>query len=678
MEKMYFGAAYYREYLPYERLEQDLQLMQEAGFNYVRIAESTWSTYEKDDGVFDFSSVLAVLDALPRRGMGAIVGLPTYAVPAWLVRKYPEIMATTPNGKNRYGGRHLMDITHPAYLYYAERIVTKLLEAVSAHPAVIGYQIDNETKSYDTASPNVQIAFVKWLKRKFKGDLQALNAAYGLDYWSNRIDSWEDFPDICGTINGSLACAFREYQRVITADFVEHFAAIVRRCRRPGQFITHNLDFDWRERSYGMQEQSDQLRESRVFDICGSDIYYFSQDRLKAHDISFCGDYIRGLRDERFLVLETNAQGFANWTPYPGQLRLQALMLFASGARSVGYWNWHSIHNSYESYWKGILSHDLEPNEIYREIASIGRDLPKLEPVLSGYHQQNQVCIVVSNEALSAVDYFPLTGSAPALGQVQCHQYNDVLRCYSNALCDANIGTDIKNINDDAIFSYPILVVPLLYAVSTERLQRLNEYVRQGGCIVYSFKSAFADENIKIRPELQPAVIREVTGCSYQLFSEPNHVRLHAEGLDLSGADCSVNTFMELLRAEPGTEVLASYEHQYYRQYAAITYRQTGRGGAAYIGAGVSGEVIAAVVQYTARKAGLKLKEPLAQPLTVKSGLNDKGQQVRFILNFSSAKQRFAYPYADCRDVLSGREIKSGEEVELPDWGGLVTVTDPA
>ena len=53
-DQIFFGSAYYREYMPYERLEQDIALMKKAHFNYVRIGESTWSTYEKEDGVFDF------------------------------------------------------------------------------------------------------------------------------------------------------------------------------------------------------------------------------------------------------------------------------------------------------------------------------------------------------------------------------------------------------------------------------------------------------------------------------------------------------------------------------------------------------------------------------------------------------------------------------------------------
>lgn len=59
---------------------------------------------------------------------------------------------------------------------------------------------------------------------------------------------------------------------------------------------------------------------------------------------------MRSLRHDNYLVLESQAQAFVDWLPYPGQLRLMAMSHLASGACGVMYWNWHSIHNGLESY----------------------------------------------------------------------------------------------------------------------------------------------------------------------------------------------------------------------------------------------------------------------------------------------------------------------------------------
>src|SRR5215210_2206552 len=122
VNQLLYGVAYYDEYMPYERLDKDIQMMKEAGINVVRIAESTWSTVEPQDGVFDFSHIDRVLQAMHKGGIKVIVGTPTYAVLTWLVSKYPDVLAITPRGQNQYGARQNMDITHPHFREHAERV----------------------------------------------------------------------------------------------------------------------------------------------------------------------------------------------------------------------------------------------------------------------------------------------------------------------------------------------------------------------------------------------------------------------------------------------------------------------------------------------------------------------------------------------------------------------------
>ena len=203
-DHLLFGAAYYSEYLPYDRVEKDMEMMEKAGMNTIRIAESTWSTIEPKDGIFDFTHLDKMLEAAARHHISVIVGTPTYAIPAWLAKKYPDILALTNNGQNIYGARQNMDITHAGYLFHCERVIRAMMEHIKDVPHIIGFQLDNETKSYGTAGPRVQAMFVDYLKEKYP-DINEFNREFGLDYWSNRVNTWEDFPDIRGTINESLA-----------------------------------------------------------------------------------------------------------------------------------------------------------------------------------------------------------------------------------------------------------------------------------------------------------------------------------------------------------------------------------------------------------------------------------------------------------------------------------------
>ena len=103
-----FGAAYYDEYLMMkgiDRVDEDMRMMKEAGLNVIRIAESTWSTCEPQEGVFDFLHVIRVMDAMEEAGINVIIGTPTYAVPTWMVKAYPDVLAETVKGRGIYGAR---------------------------------------------------------------------------------------------------------------------------------------------------------------------------------------------------------------------------------------------------------------------------------------------------------------------------------------------------------------------------------------------------------------------------------------------------------------------------------------------------------------------------------------------------------------------------------------------
>ena len=86
--------------------------------------------------------------------------------------------------------------------------------------------------------------------------------------------------------------------------------------------------------------------------------------------------------------------------------------------------------------------------------------------MLAGFRKERKVCLVVSNECLSSIDYFPYHG--PSLNTVKYseHLYNDVVRAYYDALYEENIEADIRTLSDERIFDYDLLVLPLLYTAS--------------------------------------------------------------------------------------------------------------------------------------------------------------------------------------------------------------------
>ena len=55
LSNVLYGAAYYNEYMPYERLDKDIAMMKDAGLTVVRMGESTWSLWEPEDGRFEYA-----------------------------------------------------------------------------------------------------------------------------------------------------------------------------------------------------------------------------------------------------------------------------------------------------------------------------------------------------------------------------------------------------------------------------------------------------------------------------------------------------------------------------------------------------------------------------------------------------------------------------------------------
>jgi beta-galactosidase len=129
--------------------------------------------------------------------------------------------------------------------------------------------------------------------------------------------------------------------------------------------------------------------------------------------------FARSLKHTNFLVTETNAQTIG-WTssgqypPYDGQMREDVYTYLANGANMVEYWHWASIHGNQETYWKGVLSHDLEPNREYAEVSRTAHELEKIGPHLVGLKIHNQVAILWSRDSANAISFMPYGGGVPA------------------------------------------------------------------------------------------------------------------------------------------------------------------------------------------------------------------------------------------------------------------------
>jgi len=680
MDTVLYGVAYYPEYMPNDRLDADVDLMQKAGISVVRVGESTWSSWEPRDGDFQFAWMERVLDRLHRAGIKAILGTPTYSIPTWLYQEHPEILLTR-NGQSPplsdpydptyppsltpgyYGPRQNYDFLNPCFRQHADRVIREIVSHFRNHPAVIGFQIDNETHPTGMTSPYINAGFLDHLKRKYQTTAM-INKIWGLVYWGQLIDKWDDLPPRDGIVNPGYKLEWENFQHDVITDFLGWQAKIVGEYKRPDQFITQDF-------SGGVHTDIDQWAIARTLDIVAENPYFETQARLSGLGIWLTDDLGRSLKHTNFLVTETNAQTIGwdsrtQYPQYPGQLRLVAFAHLAAGANMVEYWHWHSLHYGQETYWKGVLSHDLEPNRTYAEVSRVGKELKTLGPQLSNLTKDNQVAILVSTDSANALSYMPVSDSV---------NYTTVLKQMYGALYDLNVETDFVPAGEGNLSRYKVLLVPPLYSASDRVLQQISEYVTSGGQVVMAFKSGFTDEHSAVRDVMAPGPLRAACGFHYQEFTNlPAPVRLTPDPYRVG--DQNTGSVWEEFLMPDTAEVLATFDDPYWR-YPAITRNKYGRGTLTYEGTFLSDVLQREVVRDVLKHAGLTgPDQDLPPALKVRSGRNGAGKVLHYYFNFSGHTESVLYDHKDGSDLLTGGSVSHGQTLKLQPWD-LVIVREP-
>jgi beta-galactosidase len=668
MPTVLYGAAYYPEYMPYDRIDQDASLMQKAGINVVRMGESTWSLWEPEDGQFEYAWMDRVVDAMRKAGIQVILGTPTYSIPAWMAHQHPEILGR-PLGAaqpNTYGMRQNMDIDSPAYRFYAERLIRHLVAHYRDNPAVIGWQIDNETSSFGTANDDVFIGFQHYLEKKF-GTPEALSKAWLLDYWGQNLHTWEDLPTRDGANSTGYKLEWSRWNQMRVTDFLHWQASLVREVASPHQFVT--TDF-----SGGMQRDINEEAIAASLDIVAVNIYHGSQDHFDGSAQSMREDFVRSLKRDNFLITETNAQT-TDWTsafqfpPYDGQLREDVYTHLSNGASMVEYWHWASIHGGQETYWKGVLSHDLEPNRAYAEVSRTAHELEKIGPRLAGLKIHNQVAILWSRDSVNAISFMPFTSSGPQWSSAPpTADYGSLVAQIHKSLYDLNVGSDFVFPTTGDFSAYKLLIVPALYIADDALLERISSYVKNGGRVVMTFKSGFANENSAVRWVRAPGPLRDAVGFSYQEFSNLEHpLSLKGDPFHVGDAN-QVQYWAEFLMPEH-CKPIAWYDHPFFGKWPAITENEFGSGALLYEGTYVSDKMQTAILRGQLEKIGLTgPDQKLPSAVHVQHGINRLGKRLHYYFNYSSMPVSVAYSYEAGKDLLTEKPVTPGSALNLAPW----------
>lgn len=626
---MAIGVCYFPEHWPRDRWERDIERMADLGFEYVRMGEFAWAQLEPERGEFRFDWLESVLDLIDDHGLGAVLCTPTATPPRWLVDDHPSILQEEADGTTReFGSRRHYCFNSEAYRLETRRIVDALADRFADHPAVAGWQIDNEFGCHGTLRcycDDCADAFSDWLAERY-GDADALNEAWGTDFWSQRYDSFDAVLPPRHTAADHHPGQLLDYYRFSSDSVVSYNELQADRLRAANDewFITHNF--------MGHYEPLDTYDVCESLEFASWDSYPtgFAQqlddptsDELiagRADQIGFNHDLYRSAGDGPFWVMEQQP-GDINWPPYSpqpadGSVRLWAHQAVGHGADSVMYFRWRRCLEGQEQYHSGLLERDDSPGRGYDEAGTAASELSTLP---TDGEVDADVALLHDYENLWATEIQP---NSPDFG------YFDHQQTYYEALRSYGVDVDIVHPSTE-LSAYSAVVAPTLYLVDDELAERLREYVAEGGQLCVSIRSGVKDRANKLLDSRPPGPFAELVGATVEEH-ESQHPS-QTQSVTYEGETHEYHTWNERLQA-PEATVIGAYDAGEPEGYPAIVRNEVGAGTVTYCGVWPSDSLARSLVKDLLDRAETpRLDEPLPETVRVSS----RGEAA-WVVNFGS------------------------------------------
>ncbi|WP_341346684.1 beta-galactosidase [Paenibacillus sp. FSL H3-0469] len=567
------GVDYYPEHWDESMWEKDIKLMKETGVKVVRVAEFAWSRLEPAEGIFDFAWLDRALELFHTYGIRIVIGTPTATVPRWLTGAYPDVLPVFGDGSVFYPGvRGHRCYNSNSLRKYGRRIIEALARRYSSHPAVIGWQTDNEFSMLDCHCDSCNLAFRDWVQQKY-GTLERLNSEWGTVVWSGSYSSWSELTVPYGASpyqNPSLLLDFQRFQWDSVIAFQKSQIDVLR-AMCPHHFITHNFhSYPQRLDMHGLAEE---------LDVAAFD-YYPNPSPKKQATAPYSGalslDLTRGIKRRGFWIMEqlSGPPGcwFPMWrTPYPGLIRAYAWQAIARGADTVVHFRWRSAAAGAEQFWHGLIDHSNVPGRRFAEFGQLCSEVNALAPLLEGTGVISQTAILYSHEQLAALRIQP---------QAEGLDYYDNIKQYHRALTKRGISCDVVDWRQP-LEGYKLVIVPSLYLHDEEAAQALEAFAEGGGTVILMSRSGVKNMNNICVMQPLPGLFSRAAGITVEEY-DPVGDEVHTLR-DAEGNLYACSHWCDILRLE-GAEPIAWYEDDYYAGVPAATVNRFGAGKVYYIG----------------------------------------------------------------------------------------------
>jgi beta-galactosidase len=663
LPKAFYGGDYNPEQFSKNSMQEDLRMFKLAGIDIATIGVFSWALMQPDDETYDFAWLDEIIDNLYQNGVYVCLATGTGGHPAWMARKYPDILRVDFEGRKRkFGFRHNSCPNSPTYQKYSTRLAAKLAERYKDHPAILVWHVSNEFGGVCYCD-NCAKAFRLWLQKRYD-TLDELNKAWNTGFWSHTFYDWDEIvpPTILSEHYSELGTAFQgislDYNRFNSDSLLECYKAEYDEIKKhtPHLPVTTNL--------MGTYKPLDYFKWAKYLDIVSWDNYPAYDTPVSVTAMNH--DLMRGLKDGQPFMLMEQTPSQQNWQPYnslkrPGVMRLWSYQAVARGADTVMFFQLRRSVGAMEKFHGAVIEHvGHEHTRVFRETAELGKELQVLGDTLLDSRVDAKVGILFDWDNWWSIEFS--SGPSRAL------KYLNEIQKYYDAFYHQNIQVDMIGVESD-LSQYDLVVAPVLYMVKPGHAERLEQFVKNGGTFVTTFFSGIVNESDLVTTGGYPGELRKMLGIWAEeidaLLPEMSNRIVMKDSLGTLQGQYKCDLLCDLIHSE-GADVLAVYGDDFYEGMPVLTRNQFGAGQAWYVASSPDQEFLKGLVAHLCEQKGI---EPLLQtPQGVEVSRRTKeGKTFTFLLNHNAAEQTVDIGAQVQKDLLTGDMVK--QSVTVPGRG---------
>ena len=658
VKKMLYGGDYNPEQWDEAVWEEDMRMFRLAGIDCVTLNVFSWAALQSDEVTYHFERLDKIMELVRKNNLKVVMATSTAAHPAWMAKKYPEVLRTEFNGmKRKFGSRHNSCPNSPVYQKYSVALARKLAERYGTYDNIVTWHISNEYGG-ECYCENCEKAFRVWLKEKY-GSIEALNKAWNTSFWGHTFYDWDEIvvPNLQSEHFAQNRTTFQgislDYRRFnsdsILHNYLGEYEAV--KAVTPHIPVTTNL--------MGFYKALDYQKWAGYMDVVSWDNYPDPTDPPAL--VAMRHDLMRGLKQGAPFMLMEQTPSVTNWQSYnllkrPGDMRLISYQAVAHGADTVMFFQMRRSIGACEKFHGAVIDHvGTENTRVFREVSQLGEELKQLGDTTLDSRTPSKAAMLVDWDNWWALEY----SAGPSCDL----KYMDELANYYTALYDNNISVDIISAQDP-LDDYKVVIAPVMYMTKPGADEKIRKFVSEGGTFVTTFLSGLVDEHDLVITGGYPGKLRDILGIWVEETDAlPSYMK---NSFSWNGKDYDCGLICDIMHME-NAQALACYDKDFYEGTPVLSKNEFGKGHAYYVATRAGQDFYDDFLKKVLEEQGV---EPVFKPCKgVEITLRRKEEtNFLFFLNHNP-QETVLIAEKPGTDLLTGKEYCPGDEIVLQTKG---------